>query len=36
MRKEVEKYVQECHICQQERTFKETEMKHKIERSPEV
>ena len=32
----MKKYVQECQTCQQERTFKETDIKHEIKRSPEV
>ena len=36
MRKKIDRYVQECQICQQERTFRKTGMKHEIERSPEV
>ena len=36
MRKEVEKYVRECQVCQQERAFKKTGMEYEIERSPEV
>ena len=36
MRKDVERYVKECQVCQQERTFKRTDMKYEIERSSEV
>ena len=36
MRKDVKKYVKECQICQQERTFRGTDMEHEIERSPKV
>ena len=36
MKKEIDKYVRECQICQQERTFKKTGMEHEIERSLEV
>ena len=36
MRKEIKKYVRKCQICQQERTFRETEMKHEIEKNLEI
>ena len=36
IRKEVKEYVKECQICQQERTFKKTEIEYEIKRSPEV
>ena len=32
MRKKIDKYVQEYQICQQEQTFKRTEIEYKIER----
>ena len=36
MRKDVKEYIKECQICQQERTFRGTDIKYKIRRSPEV
>ena len=36
MRKDVEEYVKECQVCQQERTFRGTDMEHEIGRSLEV
>ena len=36
MRKDVKEYVKECQTCQQERTFRETEMEHEIEKSLKV
>ena len=36
MKKEIEKYVQECRTCQQKRTLKKTGVKYEIKRSQEV